>query len=256
MGAGNFTAIKTERVTDTVYAILRERIVGQSLSPGSKINVEEIAKQLEVSRTPVHEALTILAADGLVEVRPRRGTFVTEFAARDYAEILDIRRALELLACETVCKNATEDNIRELELLVQKMEKAVRDAPDATEAARIHDALNLEFHTRLIDLSDNRRLIVSYKDLRAHLRIARAHVDATEWLQRVPIETREHSVILHALAKRDVEEMKSALDTHLRRSAASLTEDVTRTEGRKSTHTSRQSAAPAAPHLPILKEEE
>lgn len=238
MAAGDFTAIKAERVTDTVYQLLRERIVEQSLPPGSKINVEEVAKQLDVSRTPVHEALATLAADGLVEVRPRRGTYVTEFTVQDYAETLDIRRALELLACETACQNATDDDIAELERLVNKMEKEIHGAPNAAEAARIHDALNLAFHKRLVELSGNRRLIATYDDLRAHLRIARAHVDATEWLQRVPIETREHSDILHALSRRNVEATKQALDAHLRRSAASLTQDITHSEGRNQTPTS------------------
>ena len=232
MGAGEFPAIRTERVTDTVYEMLRERIVERSLSPGSKINVEAVAKQLDVSRTPVHEALSVLASDGLVEVRPRRGTFVTEFTARDYAETLDIRRALEGLACESACQNAGEADIAELEALVQEMEQVVQDAQDATEAARAHDALNLEFHTRLVGLSGNRRLTGMYRDLRAHMRIARAHVDATEWLQRVPAETEEHCHILIALRKRDVEALKRALDAHLRRSAASLTQDVTQREGR------------------------
>lgn len=234
MESGNLTAIRTERVTDTVYQVLRERIVDQRFPPGSKINVEELAKQLDVSRTPVHEALTILANDGLVEVRPRRGTFVTEFTTRDYAETLDIRRALEVLACETIVVHATEADIADLRLLVQQMETSVMGADDAAEAARIHDAMNLEFHTRLVTLSRNRRLIATYGDLRAHIKIARAHVDATGWQSRVPIETREHLSIIDALASRDVAALKSALDTHLRRSAASLIEDVMATEGRTS----------------------
>ncbi|HZJ10776.1 MAG TPA: GntR family transcriptional regulator [Trueperaceae bacterium] len=233
MDSASLSAIRTERVTDTVYQMLRERIVDQRFQPGSKINVDEIAKQLDVSRTPVHEALTMLATDGLVEVKPRRGTFVTEFTSKDYAETLDIRRALEVLACETVCLYATGDDITDLEKLVDNMAASVGEANDAAEAARIHDAINLEFHLRLVSLSRNRRLIAMYSDLRAHLKIARAHVDATEWQSRVPIETREHRDIIRALAKRDVTGMKSALDEHLRRSTASLIADVKRDEGRE-----------------------
>lgn len=234
MGSEGLTAIRTERVTDTVYQMLRERIVEQRFAPGSKINVDEIAKQLDVSRTPVHEALTILANDGLVEVKPRRGTFVTSFTARDFAETLDIRRALELLACETVVENASDTEIADLRRLVEQMEESVMKAPDAAEAARVHDAINLEFHNRLVRLSGNRRLIATYGDLRAHIKIARAHVDATGWQDRVPIETQEHLKIIDALASRDVAALKTALDNHLRRSANSLIEDVLATEGRTS----------------------
>lgn len=232
MDTVGFKAIKTERVTDTVYQMLREAIVDRSLLPGSKINVDEIAKRLDVSRTPVHEALAMLAVDGLVEVRPRRGTFVTEFTVREYVETLDIRRALELLACETACLLASDEDVRALEDLIHGMEAAVQGAPTVAEAARAHDAMNLEFHQRLVAMSGNHRLIDMYGDLRAHMRIARAHVDATAWLERVPTETREHLSIVQALKHRDLDAMKAALDSHLRRSTASLTEDVMREEER------------------------
>jgi len=226
------TAIRTERVTDTVYQVLRERIVEQQVLPGSKIHVVEIARQLDVSRTPEHDALSMLAADGLVEVRSRRGTFVTEFTTTDYAETLDIRRSLEVLACETAVENATDGDIAELQALVDGMPETVEKATSPADAARVHDAQNLEFHLRLVGLSGNRRLIDLYADLRAHLKIARAHVDATEWLSRVADETREHQEIVKALAQRDVDALKAALDAHLRRSAASLIDDITRAEGR------------------------
>src|SRR5690554_1198871 len=137
------SAIKTERVTDTVYQLLRERIIEGVFEPGTKINVDEIARQLDVSRTPVHEALSLLAVDGLVEVKPRRGTFVSELTLRDYEETLDIRRSLELLASETFVDIATEDDIAELEELIHKMEASVQQAGTAAEAARVHDAINL-----------------------------------------------------------------------------------------------------------------
>lgn len=234
-----FSAIKTERVTDTIYELLRERIIAGGLEPGSKINVEEVARQLDVSRTPVHEALTVLATDGLVEVRPRRGTFVTEFELGDYAETLAIRRALEMLACETICDHVGDSDVDELEALIGEMQDVARGDGDAAEAARRHDAMNLEFHLRLVHLSGNRRLAAMYEDLRAHLRIARAHVNAHDWLSRLDVETREHARIAAALAERDAEELKNALERHLTRSAASLIDDVTRRERGERTRSSR-----------------
>lgn len=231
--ASGLTAIKTERVTDTVYQVLREGIVNATFAPGSKLNVDEIAKRLQVSRTPVHEALAVLATDGLVEVQPRRGTFVAEFTPEDYVETLDIRRALELLACEPACERATDADIAELRALMHEMERSVTDAANPDEAAKAHDAQNLEFHRRLVALSGNRRLIAMYDDLGAHVRIARAHLDATDWLARVPQESAEHAAILTAFEARDAAAMQRALDAHLRRSTDSLLEDVTRPEGRR-----------------------
>lgn len=232
MEAAQLSAIKTERVTDTVYQALKERIIERVFPAGSKINVDEVARLMNVSRTPVHEALSALAADGLVEVRPRRGTFVAEFTERDYAETLDLRRALELLAAEAACDNASDKDIEELGDLVARMNRAVTDAESVGEAARLHNAMNVEFHMRLVNLSDNRRLIAMYGDLRAHMKIARAHLDASDWLDRVPVETREHESIIEALKQRDVNALKLALDNHLRRSAASLIDDIRQSEGR------------------------
>jgi GntR family transcriptional regulator, rspAB operon transcriptional repressor len=225
------SAIKTERVTDTVYQVLRERIVNRTFAPGSKLNVDEIARRLDVSRTPVHEALAVLATDGLVEVQPRRGTFVTAFTRDDYAETLDVRRALEVLACETACARATPEDLEALRTLMHDMERSIAETDDASVAAKTHDAKNSEFHRRLVHLSGNRRLIAMYEDLRAHLRIARAHLDATTWLARVPIEAAEHLAILEALEARDVQALKRAVDTHLRRSTDSLIGDITGPEG-------------------------
>lgn len=224
-------AIKTERVTDTVYQVLRESIVNQTFKPGSKLNVDEIARHLEVSRTPVHEALAVLATDGLVEVQPRRGTFVAEFTLDDYAETLDVRRALEVFACETACQRVARHDLDALRSLMDEMERSVIDHDDVAVAATAHDSKNSAFHQRLVQLSGNRRLTSMYDDLRVHLRIARAHLNATSWLARVPIEAAEHRAILIALEARDVNAMQHALDMHLRRSASSLIEDVSRPEG-------------------------
>jgi DNA-binding GntR family transcriptional regulator len=115
---------------------------------------------------------------------------------------------------------------------MHEMERCVADTSDAQAAAKMHDAKNFAFHYRIVELAGNRRLLAMYDDLRAHLRIARAHLDADTWLGRVPAEAAEHLAIVEALAARDVEAMQRALDAHLRRSSESLIEDVSRPEGR------------------------
>lgn len=225
------SAIKTARVTDTVYRVLRDGIVNATFAPGSRLNVEEIAQRLHVSRTPIHEALAVLATEGLVDVQPRKGTYVAAFTHQDFVETLAIRRALELLACETACERVDPDEIAELRELMSAMERAVTDTSDTEQAARTHDALNLEFHRRIVALSGNRRLISVYDDLQAHVRIARAHLSATTWRERVPIETQEHGTILAALEARRVDDMRAALDAHIRRSSVALLRDVMTREG-------------------------
>ena len=225
------TAIKTARITDTVYQVLRDGIVTAAFPAGSRLNVEEIAKRLRVSRTPVHEALAVLATEGLVEVQARKGTFVAAFTHEDFVETLAIRRALEVLACETACERVDADEMVALRELMTAMERVATEKLDAKEAVQKHDALNLSFHSRIVALSGNRRLISVYDDLQAHVRIARARLNATTWRERLAIETKEHGAILEALEDRDVDQLRAAIEAHIRRSSAALLRDVMAREG-------------------------
>ena len=94
--------IEQRRAVDEVYERLREAILTKQFSPGQRLDTEAIAQQLGVSLTPVRSAIELLAADGLVDVQPRSGTFVTTLSAQDVENTLDIRCALECLAAQGV----------------------------------------------------------------------------------------------------------------------------------------------------------
>ena len=222
-------AIKAERVTDTVYQVVRENIIDRKLQPGQKLSPDALASRLGVSRTPVHEALVLLASEGLVEVVPRKGTFVSELGVQDIAETMDLRRALELLACETAIHTVRDQDVAALRQVLSDMEELVSNGPEANiDVVKTHYEKNMEFHTRLVDLSNNRLLNDIYQGLNAHLKIARAHVKADEWKRRLPQERKEHRAVLRALDARDLTRLQHALDAHLRRSKDSLIEDLTK----------------------------
>src|SRR3954454_10967227 len=94
--------LPTQRLTDAVYALLRERILRGAHRPGERLHVDRLAQALGVSQTPLKAALAALAVEGLIQVQPRRGTFVAPLSERDISESLSIRRALEILAAETI----------------------------------------------------------------------------------------------------------------------------------------------------------
>jgi DNA-binding GntR family transcriptional regulator len=116
-----FPTLQAERLTDAVYALLRQRILDGLFAPGERLNVEQLAQQLRISQTPLKGALALLASDGLVEVQPRRGTFIAQVSARQLSELLSIRRALELLAAETILDYVTVADIAHLRHLVETM---------------------------------------------------------------------------------------------------------------------------------------
>src|SRR5262245_66028170 len=92
--------IQRERAVDAVYNALRQAIISSLLKPGERLNVYELANKLGVSLTPVRSAIQQLATEGLVEIRPRSGTFVATLTPQDVDETFKIRCALECLAGE------------------------------------------------------------------------------------------------------------------------------------------------------------
>ncbi len=214
--------VKLERASDAVFNILRESILDQTFLPGERLNVKLLAEKLEVSLTPVKDAINRLATEGLIELRPRNGTFVTRLSPKDIAETLDIRRALEWLAAESAVTNVTPRDMDELHELVDTMEQ-----PVSTDRERqTHERRNLEFHQRLIELAGNRKMLEIYKGLNAHVKIARVHYTHEGWQQRLKEEAREHRLILNALESRNARALQKALNDHIQRASEALVREL------------------------------
>ncbi|MEK3981587.1 GntR family transcriptional regulator [Psychrobacillus sp. FSL K6-2836] len=88
-------------LSERVYLYIRNKILDNKLKPGSKINYEELCSEIGISRTPLRDALNLLKQDGLVEVKPRSGTYVCLPQLKDIEEIFDVRKALEIQALKS-----------------------------------------------------------------------------------------------------------------------------------------------------------
>ena len=212
--AADLDALPTQRLTDAIYALLRERILRGVHRPGERLHVERLARSLGVSQTPIKAALAALAVEGLIQVQPRRGTFVAPLSERDISESLSIRQPLELLAADTVLAHATPRDIAVL-----------RDLAHRTGTAGDVDAHfrhNAAFHQHLIELSGNRKLAELYRQLNAHIQIARVHSRSASWHTRVPIEAAEHEAIVAAIEDGDLNALKESITRHLQRAQRSL----------------------------------
>ncbi|MEO8360158.1 MAG: GntR family transcriptional regulator [Vicinamibacteria bacterium] len=217
-----FGPLPRQRASDSVYEALRSGILTRVFEPGQRLNVPELASQLQVSLTPVKDALNRLASEDLIEIRPHSGTFVTQVMPEDVAETFQIRSALERLAGELAIAHATPADVAELRHLVNQMAGTVAD-----EAAwSAHEKWNGRFHQLIIDLSRNRKLIQMYEDLNAHIQIARIHRGRQDWQERLPDERAEHEAIISAFEARDVAALQTALQNHVSRAAESLVRDL------------------------------
>lgn len=212
------TRLKRQRATDEVYEALRQSILGHLFEPGQRLQVEEIAAKLGVSLTPVRHAIQQLSTEGLIEIRPRSGTFIAQLTALDVEETSDIRCALECLAAETAVHRATASDIAELRLLAMRIATVSRTGEDRKQ----HEQDNLRFHKLLIECSGNRRLAEMYESLNAHLQIARIHSQEADWAARLEVEKAEHEAIVAALEARDLTALVEALRHHILRARRSL----------------------------------
>lgn len=223
---GPFPHAHTRPITEVAYSLLYDLIIGGKLLPGQKLTVKGLSQELGISRTPVHDALLRLAADGLVVIEPRKGTYVSRLTRERVASIMDVRRSLELLACETAISRVTGAQIRRLREISETMRKTASRNGDAIASEREHDALNREFHDVIVGASGNEVLLEIYEALKAHVTIARAHTGQRSWMARVKRECDEHEQIIDALERRDLLGLQAALREHLDRSKASLVSDM------------------------------
>jgi GntR family transcriptional regulator, rspAB operon transcriptional repressor len=214
--------IEQRRATDEVLQALRDAILTRVFTPGQRLNVEDLAANLGVSFTPVRQALQLLAAEGLIVIQPRSGTYVATLSPRDVEETFDIRRALECLAAETAVVNATDDDIAAARDILERLAKPVESEDDRA----LHQAANTELHHMIIRLSGNRRAAEMYDSLHAHLTIARLHRAGESWQSRLDLEHAEHEQIVDAFCRRDARALQSALRKHITRAKRELVNEL------------------------------
>jgi DNA-binding GntR family transcriptional regulator len=210
--------IQRERAVDAVYQALRQAIVTCLIKPGERLNIYELAGKLGVSLTPVRSAVQQLATEGLVEIRPRSGTFVATLTPRDVEETFKIRCALECLAGEDAIHYVTPPQIRRLRELLRILRKPVRNEEDRD----AHERNNSELHQIIVRASGNHRLDEIYEALNAHIRIVRIHAGEANWPERLQEEQQEHEAIVAALEARDCGALTAALRKHIYRAKDAL----------------------------------
>lgn len=200
---------------------LRDLIVRGDLAPGTRLNERVLSSRLGVSRTPLREAIKLLATEGLVDLLPNRGAVVAPIEPTRIAETLAVMGALESLAGELACAQASDQSIAEIRALHYEM-LAMHARGDLDGYFRHNQAI----HLKLVEASGNAVLAQTYRQLNANVRRVRymANLSAERWDAAV----REHEAILAALAARDAARLKRLLRDHLSAKLATVLEAIGR----------------------------
>lgn len=192
-----------------VYNHLRTEILEDRLEPGAELIETVLAEQLGVSRGPLREAISRLAAEGLVTVSPRRGAVVRSLSKAEFLELYQVREALERMAVQLAVPRLTEKQFEELGALNETME-----AHAAQNEVEAFFEANIAFHARLLEASDNGKLQELYRQLLDQL--GRYRLRSLTLRGNLQRSVSEHKAILRAAKRGDAERAAQLMAEHIR----------------------------------------
>jgi DNA-binding GntR family transcriptional regulator len=178
------------------------------IAPGSKLNERELAESLNVSRTPIREAIRRLAADGLVELIANRGAIAVQLSIDDVIHTFDVIAELEGYSGELAAKNISDSTLSELEALQYEMM-----ASYARRDLSSYFKLNLRIHRLINQAANNPVLATLFSQVNSRIEALRfrSNQDGVKWEKAVE----EHQEMLDALKARDSERMRKVMITHV-----------------------------------------
>ncbi|HRQ57265.1 MAG TPA: GntR family transcriptional regulator [Azoarcus taiwanensis] len=194
---------------------LRQRIFSHELPPGTWVDEQALADHYGISRTPLREALKVLAAEGLVTLKPRKGCYVTEISDRDLDEIFTVMALLEGQCAREAATKAGKAGVSELERIHASLELAATEG----DINGFFEA-NQAFHRAVQTLADNRWLLNAIEDLRKVIKLSRHHSLFSEG--RLEQSLSEHREILAAIVGHDQDAAEAKMRKHIASGRAAL----------------------------------
>ncbi len=197
--------LKPRALYEEVAELLRQRIFSGGLEPGSWIDELKIAEEYGISRTPLREALKVLATEGLITMKLRRGAYVTEVSDEDLRNVFHLMALLESDAAAIVATQATDAELNELQKLHLLLEKSTKDRSKFF-------AINETFHLKLLAIANNRWRDQMVADLRKVMKLNR-HNSLLK-AGRMEESLNEHRAIMQALGTRDASASMQRMREH------------------------------------------
>jgi DNA-binding GntR family transcriptional regulator len=207
-GSSKLPQISSPLLIEEIARVLRELIVEGKLEPGQRLSERDLGGRMGVSRTPLREALRLLAAEKLVEISPRRGARVALLDSALVEDVYPVLSCLERLAVDFACRQISDDALQNLAAMLARM-KSARDRRDKHRFFTV----SREFHEAILDAAGNVTLRALHRQLRGQVRRARfvSLASDAEWDEAL----REHRRIMTALRERNGAAAVEAISKHL-----------------------------------------
>ena len=204
---------------DVVFNTLREAILKGDLKPGERLMELQLAAQLGVSRTPIREAIRMLEQEGLAVTVPRKGAEVAKMTLKGMEDVLEIREALDILACELACERITEEQLA----LLEEKKKAFEVSLKSGNVKEIAET-DVAFHDVIYDATGNPKLVNMLNNLREQ--IYRYRVEYLKREENYPRLIKEHDEIYTSLANRSKEDATESIREHVVNQAIAVKEVI------------------------------
>ena len=203
------TPIRRQSLHQEVTDRLRTMVVEAELVPGERIAEAELCEQLGVSRTPLREALKVLASEGLIDLLPNRGTRVSTITEKEIGELFEVLGGIERMAGELAAACATDEDIEKLRKFQERMELYHRN-----DQRHEYFELNQQVHGLIVEMSGNSVLVATHANIMMKVQRARylAIMSKGRWDEAV----REHAEICEAIAAHDPPRAGALIMTHVR----------------------------------------
>jgi len=203
------TTTERELLTNSVHATLREKIFSGELPPGTALSVPALAAKLNVSRTPVREAVQQLIYEGIAVHTRNAGAKVDSLDASTIRSVFEVRELLDGLAAHRATLNATDDVIENLKSMLTEQRDLLDEPADATRDS----LLDLRFHTRIRDVARNRPLSDALLRLDSQAHLYRSDMWSGDVGRRLAV--REHQRIVDAIETGDADAARIAASAHV-----------------------------------------
>jgi DNA-binding GntR family transcriptional regulator len=218
--------LKRMGLHERAAARMRTMIIRGELPPGSQTQETRLSKELGVSRTPLREAMKVLAAEGLIELRPNRSPRIADLAVDGISELFEALAGIERLAAELAAERATERDLARLRTLQTRMEGHHRNGK-----LDEYFAINGEIHNTIVRMARNTPLREAHVTLIS--RAERARYLALGADRRWSNSVDEHAGVLAALEARDSETAGRLLGAHVRRTGTALLEVIAASQAKQ-----------------------
>ena len=221
IGNGADSAREDLSLHDEILTRLRDHIVEGNIPDGGRVPERQLCEMLSISRTPLREALKVLASEGLVELLPNRGARVRPLSEHDLGELFDVMGGLEGLAGRLACEHITDAEIAEIERLHYEMYGFYlhRDMHGYFNANQL-------IHQKIVEASRNVTLKNAYANFAGRIRRVRYSANFARKRERGGEAMREHETILDALRRRAGSELSDVLFVHLRNKRTAAVEHL------------------------------